>query len=566
MLRLLCIPVGLVVLLAGSMIWSGGGVEQRAAFSFINRGDIITLDLKPMSYLQDFRVTYAIREGLYTYNTADLSPIPSGITSRDISDDKRVWTFHLRRDSRWDNGDPVVAGDYVFHWRRMLEEPDEYSYLFYYIKGAEPYVGEYQKYLEGADKGIGLAKPEFSSVGIKAVDDHTFQVTLTDPVPFLEDLFAFPPFYPMHARSMEPFKEVDPKTGRTSYRGEFTRPPHVVTNGPFKLVKWEFKKRLYFERSDTYWDKANVKLKSMEMVVNENPLSQFLTYDRGDVEWLTDVNPDVAAELKARGRPDLRVFPAFGTAYLTFNCKPEFLPDTEGATGKNPLADVRVRQALAMSVDKKLLTDTITRMGEQPTTTYVPPNQLPGYQSKPGLPYDIARARQLLAEAGFPDGRGFRALPILYNAESSTRRLVAQSIANQWKRNLGIDCDLQVLEIKTFRNKVTEKKYAIATVGWYGDYLDVSTFTDKYLADSLQNDCDWRHPRYNELCKLGAREGDEHKRLRILEEAEHLLNTEAPIVPLYHYVNVWMHREHVHGITPNPKLLTMLKDVWVDTK
>jgi oligopeptide transport system substrate-binding protein len=562
MLRLLSIPGGLILLLIGSMIWSGGGVEQRAEFSFINRGDIITLDLKSMSYLQDFRVTYALREGLYTYNTKDLSPVKSGILDRTVSDDKRVWTFQLRPESRWSNGDPVVAGDYVFHWRRMLEEPDEYSYLFYYISNAKKYSEEFQKYVEqGA-----ASKPDFNDVGIKAIDDHTFRVTLTDPVPFLEDLFAFPPFYPMHAKSMEPFKEVNQTTGRTSYRGEFTRPPHVVTNGPFNLVKWEFKKRLYFERSDTYWDKANVKLKSLEMVVNENPLSQFLTYDRGDVEWLTDVNADVAAELKARGRPDLRVFPAFGTAYLTFNCKPEFLPDTEGASGKNALADMRVRQALAMAIDKKLITDTITRMGEQPTTTYVPPNQLPGYNGKPGLSYDIARAQKLLADAGYSGGAGFPSLPILYNSESTARKLIAQSIMSQWKESLGIACHLQALEIKTFRNKVTEKKYAIATVGWYGDYLDVSTFTDKYLSDSLQNDCDWQNRRFDELCALGAKEPDEQKRLRLLEEAEHLLNTEAPIVPLYHYVNVWMHREHVHGITPNPKLLTMLKDVWVEKK
>ncbi|WP_428940881.1 peptide ABC transporter substrate-binding protein [Fontivita pretiosa] len=577
MLRLICIPVALIAILLGSLAWSGGGKQQRADFTFINRGDIITLDLKSMSYLQDFRVTYAIREGLYSYDTKTLRPIPAGIVARDVSDDKRIWTFHLRPESRWTNGDPVVAADYVFHWRRMLEEPDEYTYLFYYIDGAKRYEDEYQAYLRYREKLYEheqspqrtprppeVPRPDFAKVGVRAIDEHTLEVRLTNPVPFLEDLLAFPPFYPMHEKSMQPFKEVDPRTGRTSYRGEFTRPPHVVTNGPFKLTRWEFKRLLWFEKSETYWDRANVKSNTLAMVVNENPLSQFLMYDRGDVEWLTDVSADVAAELKAQGRPDLRVFPAFGTAYLTLNCKPQFLPDTEGARGKNPLADVRVRQALAMAIDKKLITETITRMGEQPTTTYVPPNQLPGYQSRPGLPYDISRARQLLAEAGYPNGAGFPSLPILYNSESTTRRLVAQSIASQWRQNLGIDCDLQQLEIKLFRNKVTEKKYAIATVGWYGDYLDVSTFTDKYLSTSLQNDCDWQNPQYDALLEQAAREPDEQKRLRILEEAEHLLNMEAPIIPLYHYVNVWMHRDNVHGIDPNPKLLTMMKDVWVE--
>ena len=129
MSRLLVIPLALIALLAAAMAWSGGGVQKRADFAFINRGDIITLDLNQMSYLQDFRVTYGIREGLYTYDTVDLKPVPSGAVAFTLSDDKRVWTFRLRPEAKWNNGDPVVAGDYLFAWRRMLEEPGEYSYL-----------------------------------------------------------------------------------------------------------------------------------------------------------------------------------------------------------------------------------------------------------------------------------------------------------------------------------------------------------------------------------------------------------------------------------------------------
>src|SRR3982751_6603283 len=145
MSRLLVIPLILLLLLAGAMVWSGGSAEKRADFAFINRGDIFTLDINQMSYMQDFRLTYSIREGLFSYDPDTLRPIPAGATSYDLSDDKRVWTFHLRPEAKWTNGDPVTAKDYEWSWRRMLEEPGVYTYLFYYIKNAETYEHSYAK-------------------------------------------------------------------------------------------------------------------------------------------------------------------------------------------------------------------------------------------------------------------------------------------------------------------------------------------------------------------------------------------------------------------------------------
>ncbi|MDQ3441744.1 MAG: ABC transporter substrate-binding protein, partial [Planctomycetota bacterium] len=268
--------------------------------------------------------------------------------------------------------------------------------------------------------------------------------------------------------------------------------------------------------------------------------------------------------LKAKGRPDLRVMPAFGTAFLTFNCMPEFLSGTDGVSGRNPLSDERVRQALALAIDRQYIVDNITRMGEPVASTYVPPGALPGWQSTPGYGLDVVRARKLLAEAGYDGGRGFPRLPIIFNSDNPTRRTLVQSLKNQWKANLGVDIDIQGFELKSYRNRVTEKRYAIAPVGWYGDYMDASTFTDKYLSTSLQNDCAWDSKRYDELCFQATKEPDEGKRLRLLEEAERLLLAEAPIVPLYTYVSVWMHRDNVQGIHPNPKLLTMFKALKVE--
>jgi len=593
MSRILLIPIGLVALLVGALAWSGGAKENRAHFAFINRGDIITLDLNEMSYMQDFRLTYGIREGLYALEQDTLKPIPGGAVRHTVSDDKKTWTFQLRPEAKWSNGDPVTAQDYLFSWRWMLEQPGEYTYLFYYVKGAEQYEKDLAAYFNDPDKN---ARPSFEDVGVKAPDEHTFVVTLNNPVPYMLELVAFPPFYPRHAKSMEPFKRVlNEKTGQYTYEWNYTRPPHVVTNGPYVLTQWDFKVRLWLEKSETYWDKDHVRSPTIEMVVNDNPLSQFLQYETGQVDWQADVPGDLAAELRAAGRTDLRSAPAFGTAFLTFLCRPT-LPQSLGgslAGAKNPLADVRVRQALAMSIDRRFVVDNITRMGELPARTYVPPDgTLPGYEwmdvdepakfytdeqmrqmlssaggmSGPGagLPYDVARARQLLADAGYPDGAGFPRLPVVYNTDSTARTRIVQVLKNQWKHNLGIDVDLQGVELKTYRDLVTKKEYAIAPVAWYGDYPDASTFTDKYLSTSLQNDAAYESADYDALLKRAESEPDAAKRLRLLEKAEHMLNTEVPIVPIYHYVNVSLSRDNVENVKPNGRNITIFKHVWVN--
>src|SRR4051812_48678979 len=313
MFRILAIPLALLVMLVGAMLWSGGGVVKRAEFSFINRGDIYTLDLNQMSYMQDFRVTYGIREGLYSPEGPSLRPVPAGAVGYDLSDDKKVWTFHLRKECRWSNGDPVTSHDYVFSWRHMLDEPGEYTYLFYYIKGAKEFsqqlriyfayedqIASYEKdplkYIKAKEEyDTAMAdfekanpkppgkddaweakrkaaeddllvklkprneKPDFANVGIEAPDDLTFRITLNDPVPYMLELIAFPPFYPRNERSMKPFLFPQNKDkGQYTYAAEYTRPPNVVTNGPFVLRRWDFKRRLILDKSDTYWDKTNV--------------------------------------------------------------------------------------------------------------------------------------------------------------------------------------------------------------------------------------------------------------------------------------------------------------------
>lgn len=583
MRRLLVIPLAMLALLLVALAWSGGAAQKRADFAFINRADILTLDINQMSYVQDFRLTYSIREGLFSYDPETLRPILAGAASYDLSPDKRTWTFHLRPEAKWTNGDPVTAGDYVFSWRRMLEEPSQYGYLHYYYKNAKAYEKAY------ADR-----KPfDLSTLGVTAVDRLTLRVELEDPVPYLPDLLAFPPFYPRHEPSMRPFlRTLD--NGRTIYDAAYTRPPHVVTNGAYELAQWDFHVRLVLVKSPSYWDKAHVPTETIEMVVNENPLSQFLQYEAKEVDWVSDVNVDQAAELLAQKRKDLFVSPAFGTAFLTLLCQDK-MPPSSGGAEKNPLVDVRVRQALALSIDRKFITEYITRMGELPARTYLPPDgTLPDFRwlpgmldptgpgrkpytdaemrkmlpdtknpSGPGLGFDVPAARKLLADAGYPGGAGFPVLPILFNSENPTRGKFVQAIKDQWKGNLGITVDVQQVEGKVFKQRVSKKDYLIATAAWYGDYPDASTFTDKYLSDSLQNDSDWRNAKFDALCAEAAKQGDAAARVALLSQAEHLIDTEVPIISLYHYANVSMNRPWVEGVAPNPRGTTIFKGLRI---
>jgi oligopeptide transport system substrate-binding protein len=541
MIRLLSIPVILAGLVAASMFWaSDSGDRQRADFAFVNRGDNKCLDPNNMSWMQDIRIAYGLWEGLFTPDPLTWKPILGTADRADVDPTKTIWTIHIRPSARWSNGDPVKAGDFIFAWRRFLETPGEYTYLHFYVRGAKQYSSDFADYIAARKNGDTSPRaPDFNSVGEKAIDDQTLVITLTDPVPFFPALLAFPPYFPMHEPSMRPFIEKD----GLHYNLDFTRPPNLVTNGPYRLAEWTFKRRLRMVASDYYWNRASVKSRVIDQVFAEDGTAAFRTYERGDADWLSEVDLDLAAQMLAHGgRSDLHIFPAFGTYFYSLNCLPTL---SDGRP--NPLHDVRVRQALSMSIDREPIVKNVGRIGQPVAFTYIPPHVFEGYVSPPGLPYDIARARQLLAEAGYPNGRGFPNLSILYNTESNHAD-VAQIIRRQWLNNLGIQVNLQGVEVKVFGAMLFSQQYSIARASWYGDYDDPSTFTDKYKSDCDDNEAKWANPAYDSLCAQAAKEIDPHRRLVLLSKAEGILLHDAPIIPLYTYVNDYMFRDQVKGL------------------
>ena len=419
-----------------------------------------------MAYLQDIRLANALWEGLYALNPATLEPELATADRVAVSGDRRSYTFHVRDAARWSNGDRVTAGDFLFEWRRMLQSPKEYSYLHHYVRGAAAYQDAYAAYA-GAPAGHKPPEPSFGTVGERVNADGTLTVELTNPVPFFPALLAFAPFYPMNARSMEPFKQVDAATGQASYSSSFTQPPNLVGNGPYRLASWAFKRRLRLEANEHYWDAAHVRSHTIDEVQADDALAAYRLYQQGDVDWLSDVDPSLAEPLLHQHRDDLKVFRAFGTYFYELDCLPKLADGRD-----NPLADVRVRQALAMSIDKAQIVANVGRLDQPVSTDFIPPGVFPGYASPAGLPYDLAGAKRLLADAGYPGGRGFPRVTILYNTEGGLHGDIATIIRRQWADHLGIDVDPDGMEQKQYAANLHTQHYAIARASWYGDYFD----------------------------------------------------------------------------------------------
>jgi oligopeptide transport system substrate-binding protein len=270
------------------------------------------------------------------------------------------------------------------------------------------------------------------------------------------------------------------------------------------------------------------------------------------------VPSEVGPELLRRGRKDLRLFPGFGSYFLTCMVKPTF------RNGRpNPLADQRVRMALAMGFDRRPIVENITRMGEKPASTYIPPNIFPGFRVEPGYTFDPKRARELLAEAGIT-GRTLPGVRFLVRSANQTGANLAQNIVSQWRANLGLEIEMEMVESKIARQRLNEKDYGIAVGDWIGDYQDPSTFTDKYRSTSENNDSGWVNHEYDALLDRAAKEPDNAKRYRLLEKANRMLDVEVPIIPLYYIANAYLFRDDVHGINLNPRNMTMFKGVYVD--
>ena len=322
MRRVLLIPTIVLLILGVGCYWlsasraPGSGAEKPIVMAI--QDDIQTLDPGRMSWMNDIRAATALWEGLTAYDPDTLAPVPGIAKSWDISADGKTYTFHLRDDAHWSNGDLVTAKDFVFAWRRVLTPATgaEYIGLFKGIVGAEEYTKALAK----------NQRADFAKVGIEAPDPFTVIVSLRAPCTYFLDLCAFAPFFPLNEEAMKPFR-LDRDSPCGAYDGHWSRPPHLVTNGPYVLKEWKFKDYLSLVPNRAYWDRKNVRCSNVVIRSITDSRASLLSYQQGGVDVLTAIPPQFGDDLIAqqdRGeRQDIHYGPVFGSYYFIFNCAAE---------------------------------------------------------------------------------------------------------------------------------------------------------------------------------------------------------------------------------------------------
>ncbi len=475
--------------------------EPRAEIVVLNGAEPETLDPAIITGQLEGRLAYALFEGLFAYDQT-AKPVPAVAQRWEISADKKHYTFHLRHDAKWSDGSPVTAQDFLYSWQRALapETASEYAYQLYYLKNAKPFN-------EGTLKN-------FSQVGVQAPDAYTLEVELENPTPYFLDLCAFTTLLPVQKACIEKWGDA------------WTKPGHLVSNGAFKLAAWRINDRVSLVKNPYYWNSAKIPTKSIDALPISSPITALNFFYAGQADVILDKNlvpSSLLDELKTK--PYYHAGPFLGTTFLRFNVK------------RNPFNDPRVRLAFCLAINKQRIVEKVTRAGEPVASSIVPPGTA-GYQPPPGPQRDPERARQLLAAAGYPGGKGFPLVRYLYR-EGSQPENMAVEIQSMLHEVLGIQISLQRQEWKAYLNTMSSLDYDLCAAAWVGDYNDPNTFLDMWLTDGGNNRTGWSDPQYDGWIADAARETDEGKRFAIFRKAElRLISEAAPICPLYFYVGI----------------------------
>lgn len=568
-------------------------------FTFINGTGVTTLDPQRASWMPDLRICRTLFEPLVRNDVFTWGyEIAPGVAERwKVSDDGLEYTFFLRSNAKWSNGQPVVAGDFVYAWRRALlpDTASDYSGLFQLIRGSKEFYDwrsaaldafaarpDSERTREAADALWAQTLAKFDEmVALRTIDDSTLVVGLYEPTPYFLDLAAFATFVPVYPPLVSQYEHVDPGSGALKIEPGWTKPPIIVSNGPFRLDRWRFKRDMYFVRNEHYWNRDAIAIDSFACPVVSDPNAQVLAFETGSADWITDVGVNYRADmwaekeafyrehwdeyqsLKAEGldqfeidrrlppdpRKNVHAIPSFATYWYNFNCLPT-LPDGR----ENPFADPRVRRAFAMALNKEAIVRDVKRTGEPIASTIIPPGSIAGYKSPEGLPYDPERARKELAAAGWGDPSQFPTVELLFNKDSG-HDLIAQSIARNWEENLGVRTRLAQKELKVYKDDLKQANYMTSRAGWYGDYGDPTTFLDVNRTGDGNNDRKYSSARFDALLDQARTERDPQKRLDILSEAERVLvEDDLPLIPIYHYVTIYLfNADKISGINPHPR-------------
>ena len=446
--------------------------------------------------------------------------------SVEVSDDGLVYTIKLRKDGKWSDGEPVVADNFKYSWVRALtkENAAEYAYQLYYIKNAE-------KYYNG--------EATADELGINVIDDYTLEVTLEAPTTYFPQLLAFPTYAPLR----EDIVSADPE-------GWATKPETYVTNGAFKLVQWDMKDQLVFEKNENYWNKDSIKLDKLTFKLVTDDTTAYSELQAGNFDVVNSVPTNEIEPGQEAGL--VHVSPKLGTYYFGINVGKQ---DDMAEDVKTALSNKLVRQAINLAIDRQEIIDNVGKAEQVAAYSFVPEGIYnpdgtefadKEYYDPSDMDGNIEKAKELLKEAGYENGEGLPTIELMYNSEGAHKDIC--QILQENLAKIGINIELANQEWAVFLNTRQQGDYQIARHGWIGDYIDPMTFLDLWVTGGGNNDCGFSNARYDELIAAAKVETDSAKRLEMLREAEDILMDEMPILPIYYYTTVTAANENVKGV------------------
>jgi len=498
-----------------------------------NGAEIQSLDPHLAGGTVDHNVLSALFEGLITLDEETLEPRPGAAKRWTISPDGLTYTFYLRAGAKWSNGDPLTARDFLYSIRRALTPAlgSEYKDALYPIRQAEDFARGRME--------------NFGPVGVRVDDDTQLELTLSRPTPHFLTVLRANVCFPVHAASVE-----HGGASATDRTGRWTRTVPLVSNGPFRFREWKDHQHVIVEKNPHYWDAEKVRLAAIHFYPSESTQAQELAFRAGQLHTTWDV-PLSKLEAYRKDSPDLlRVEPYFESYFLRFNNR------------HAALSDVRLRAALALAIDREAITKNILRGGQTPATGLTPPG-LAGYVPPPLVPYDLATAKRLLAEAGYPDGKGFPALE-LTTISSEINQRIAEAIQQMWRRDLGIEIRITQKEFKVLLDAFDTLDYAIARGRWIAEFPDPLTYLNMFTTGNGVNGTGFADPNYDALLAAANAERAPAARLAGLQQAEAYLMSRMPVAPIYWGSRTTLIVPSVRGWKKSPLGFRNYKDVWLE--
>ncbi|AOL34711.1 peptide ABC transporter substrate-binding protein [Anoxybacillus geothermalis] len=452
-------------------------------------------------------------EGLYTKNQKG-EPVLGAASDVKISEDGKTYTFTIREDAKWSDGDPVTAYDFEYAWKRVLDPKtgSPFAFYMYYIKGAEEY-----------NKGKGSA----DQVGIKALDDKTFQVELKAPLGYFDKLLTMWTFYPVKKSLVE----SNPKWAADA-KG-------YVSNGAYRLTEWKHNSEVVIEKNEHYWNKDQINMQKVTWKMVNDATTYYQMYKTGELDLIDTLPTDVIDQEK--NNKEFKITPYFGTYMFMLN------------VDKPPFTNAKIRRAFAMAIDREAIVKNITKSGEKPAYAFVPygVNTPKGDFREVGGSYfeeNVKEAKQLLEE-GMKE-EGWTKLPevtLMYNTAENHKK-IAEAVQEMLKTNLGVKVKLANQEWKTYLETTQQSNFQMARMGWVGVFVDPTVILDYYLGDSPNNRTNWVNKRFDDLMAKAKVEQDDQKRYELLHEAEKVLMTDLPFIPVYFYSQNYLTSPKFKGI------------------